>query len=129
MENPLTFASTTPLYSSLSRGNSCATTCSTPGFCKPTAFSMPYPPHSAIRGNALPYRASRVVPLNEIPPSTFRSYSAANSSPNPYVPDAGITGFRSSIFDKDTVVFISGQWSVVSCQYSDYSDYSENSDY
>ena len=77
-----------------SRGNSSAITASMPGFCNPTEFTIPLR-HSAIRGVGLPNRGSRVVPLNEIEPSISRSYSSANSAPNPKVPLAGIIGLSS----------------------------------
>ena len=64
MENPLTFAITGLWKNPLIRGSSSAMTFSTPGFCSPTALSIP-PGVSAIRGAGLPNRGSCVVPLKE----------------------------------------------------------------
>ena len=51
-----------------------------PGFCNPTAFSIPAG-HSAIRGAECPKRGSLVVPLKENVPKILMSYSSANSQP------------------------------------------------
>ena len=53
-------------------GSSSSTTTLTPGFCKPTEFSIPMG-HSAIRGRAFPSLGSTVVPLKEMEPKIFKS--------------------------------------------------------
>ena len=53
---------------SRSHGRSSRMKWSTPGFCRPTAFSMP-PGASAMRGAGLPGRAFSVMPFDEMPPS------------------------------------------------------------
>ena len=55
-----------------SRGSSSEITASMPGFCSPTALSMPAV-HSAMRGVGLPKRGSRVVPLKENEPRMLMS--------------------------------------------------------
>ena len=64
MEKPLTLAMTGFWKTRCSFGSSSAITASTPGFCRPTALSIP-PGASAMRGCALPVRGCRVVPLKE----------------------------------------------------------------
>ena len=54
-----------------SQGRSSFMKCSTPGFCSPTALSIP-PGVSVTRGGGLPGRSWRVVPLQLMPPSSER---------------------------------------------------------
>ena len=63
-ENPETLAITGLWKIFAMFGSSSATTFSTPGFCSPTAFSMPAGA-SAMRGSGLPSRGCSVVPLKE----------------------------------------------------------------
>ena len=77
-EKPLTLAMTGLWNTFASRGSSSEMTESTPGFCRPTALSMP-PEVSAMRGVGLPKRGCSVVPLKEKVPSRLMSYSSANS--------------------------------------------------
>ena len=79
-EKPLTLAITFFRNTRLSLGSSSRMTARTPGFCRPTALSMPQGA-SAMRGVGLPKRASSVVPLNENVPNTLISYHSANSWP------------------------------------------------
>ena len=71
-EKPLTLAMTGLWKTRASLGSSVSMTRSTPGFCRPTAFSMPAG-QSAIRGVGLPNRGSRVVPLQEKVPRMLMS--------------------------------------------------------
>src|SRR5690606_13208378 len=78
-------------------GRMCRTTWSTPGFCRPIAFSIPADV-SQTRCGGLPRRGSSVVPFSTIAPtSRFENPSIrVYSSPKPTQPDSSTIGERSS---------------------------------
>ena len=65
---------------------------SIPGFCRPMAFIMP-PYTSATLGVGLPAQGTFATPLVVTAPSWFKSTNSENSSPDPNVPEATVTGF------------------------------------
>ena len=71
-EKPQTLAMTGPWKIRAMLGTSSRRTASSPGFWRPTAFSIPAAV-SAIRGWRLPGRGSRVVPFQEKEPRRSRS--------------------------------------------------------
>ena len=77
-EKPATFAIMPLRETAASLGSSSAMTLSTPGFCKPTALSIPEA-LSAMRGRGLPNRASRVVPFRAMVPKKSGSRTSARS--------------------------------------------------
>jgi hypothetical protein len=80
-----------------SEGRMLRTTCSTPGFCRPMALSMPSAV-SAMRWGGLPRRAVPVVPLSTIAPASRFENPATRvySSPKPTQPDSNTIGEASS---------------------------------
>ena len=80
MENPLIFAIIGFVNIFIKFGISFSMTLSRPGFCKPTALSIPLAV-SAIRGVSLPSLGSKVMPLMEMEPNLFKSYKSAYSCP------------------------------------------------
>ena len=72
-ENPATLAMIGRFgYSLCNQGNFSERTASSPGFCRPIAFSIPAGV-SATRGVGLPKRGSRVVALIMIDPKRSKS--------------------------------------------------------
>ena len=79
-------------------GKMVPTTCSTPGFCKPMALSIPSSV-SATRCGGLPSRALPVVPLSTMAPTSRfeKPTTRVYSSPKPTQPESSTIGeFRSS---------------------------------
>ncbi len=75
--------------------------CSTPGFWRPMALSIP-DGVSAIRGVGRPRRGSRLTDLVTTPPMPARSRKAAISRPKPKQPDAARTGVASGTPHRST---------------------------
>ena len=83
---------TTRVSNCFKKGKSRLRNTSTPGFCRPIAFSMPLGV-SAMRGVGLPAHGTAATPLVTTAPSLFKSTNSLYSSPAPKVPLAVITGF------------------------------------
>jgi hypothetical protein len=92
MVEPQTFAKNRVSEKS-SVGRMRPTTWSTPGFCRPMAFSIPIGV-SQTRCGGLPSRGSRVVPLSTIAPTCVLENPSTRvySSPNPTQPESSTIG-------------------------------------